>query len=88
MLNDAGGGAAARISLVDWSSATDRVLIQIPAGFQELKAIDLEMARDWRNHTRELFETAFSLGYVVVDLLHEDSRSYYVLRKEWYPDED
>lgn len=88
VLNDTGGGIAPHISPIDWSSATDPVLIQIPARFQELKAADLEMARDWRFLTRELFETAFALGYGVMDFLHEVSRSYYVLGKEWHPDED
>jgi len=73
---------------VVWPEESEQVMIQIPAHFQALKAADLETARDWRFHTRELFETAFGLGYTVVDLLHEDGRSCYVLRKDWGPNED
>jgi predicted GNAT superfamily acetyltransferase len=88
VLNDAAGGFRLPADPVDWSSAGRCVMIQIPARFQELKAGNLELARAWRHQTRGLFEEAFALGYVVVDLLHEDGRSFYVLRKDWHPDED
>ena len=71
----------------------DRVLIEIPAHFQAIKSTDVGLARAWRLHTRELFETAFTAGYVVVDLvvvggshLHfEERRSYYLLKTDWTP---
>ena len=66
----------------------DQVLIQIPAHFQALKAADMELARAWRAHTRNLFESAFAGGYTVVDLLFEAGQSYYLLQKDWTPDED
>ena len=71
----------------------DRVLIEIPAHFQAVKSTDVGLARAWRLHTRELFETAFAAGYVVVDLvvvggshvLFEEGQSYYLLKKDWTP---
>jgi predicted GNAT superfamily acetyltransferase len=66
----------------------DRVLIQIPAHFQALKAADMELTRAWRAHTRNLFESAFAAGYTVVDLLFEAGQSYYLLQKDWTPNED
>jgi predicted GNAT superfamily acetyltransferase len=63
----------------------DRLLIQIPARFQAVKAADLELARAWREHTRVLFEAAFAAGYTVVDLLFEDGQSCYLLKKDWTP---
>ncbi len=58
-------------------------LLEIPADFQAIKARDLELARAWRHHTRELFEAAFSNGYLVTDFFHEPidgrQRSFYAL---------
>jgi len=66
----------------------DRLLIQIPAHFQAIKAADFELARAWRAHTRALFEAAFAAGHTVVDLLFEKTKgkggqSCYLLRKDW-----
>jgi len=63
--------------------AGDRLLIQIPANFQAIKAADMELARAWRLHTRALFEAAFAQSYTVVDLLFEEGQSCYLLQKEW-----
>jgi predicted GNAT superfamily acetyltransferase len=59
-----------------------RILIQIPSDFQTLKATDRDLALEWRLGTRALFEAAFAKGYVVIDLLVEDGRSYYLLEVE------
>jgi predicted GNAT superfamily acetyltransferase len=63
----------------------DRLLIQIPAHFQAIKASDMGLARAWRLHTRVLFEDAFAGGYVVTDLLFEKGQSCYLLEKDWMP---
>lgn len=57
----------------------DRLLVEIPARFQEIKAADRELARQWRMGTRAAFEAAFARGYTVVDLLFENGRSFYLL---------
>jgi predicted GNAT superfamily acetyltransferase len=61
------------------------LLIQIPADFQDVKASDMTLAREWRLRTRTLFETAFKKGYVVTDLLFEDGESFYLLQRDWSP---
>jgi predicted GNAT superfamily acetyltransferase len=61
--------------------AGDRLLIQIPADFQTMKTTNMALARAWRAHTRALFEAAFGAGYGVIDLLHEQGRSCYLLSK-------
>jgi predicted GNAT superfamily acetyltransferase len=66
----------------------DRLLVQIPAHFQALKAADMGLARAWRLHTRDLFEAAFAAGYTVVDLLFEGGQSCYLLERIGFPDED
>ena len=60
----------------------DRVLVEIPARFQAIKAADLSLARTWRLHTRSLLEAAFAEGYTVVDHLFEAGRSCYLLERE------
>ena len=59
------------------------LLAEIPVDFMALKASDFELARDWRVFTRELFETCFSVGYLVTDCIFDRSagqpRSFYVL---------
>ena len=62
--------------------AGPRLLIEIPADFQALKARDAGLSRAWRQHTRELFEAAFAAGYVADDLLVEGGRSYYLLEEK------
>lgn len=62
----------------------DQILIEIPAHFQALKKLDLGLAREWRVHSREAFETYFAAGYSVCDvILCEDDdvrRAYYLLQ--------
>ena len=60
----------------------DRLLVQIPAHFQALKAADFGLACAWREHTRALFEAAFAAGYTAVDLILERGESYYLLERE------
>jgi predicted GNAT superfamily acetyltransferase len=58
------------------------LLVEIPADFQGLKASDLNLALEWRLHSRSLFQALFSSGYLVTDFVVErnnPSRSYYVL---------
>jgi predicted GNAT superfamily acetyltransferase len=39
----------------------------------------MPLAIQWRLRTRQLFEDAFSQGYIVTDLLRHDDRCYYLL---------
>ena len=63
----------------------DRLLVQIPAHSQAIKAADLGLALAWREHTRALFEAVFAAGYTVVDLLFDNERACYLLEKDWTP---
>ena len=60
-------------------------LIAIPNNFQAVKKADLELAKTWRLHTRDLFEAAFAAGFVVTDVLREADQSYHLLEKNWHP---
>lgn len=58
-------------------------LVEIPADFQQLKANDLSLARDWKLQVRAIFESAFAAGYLVTDFLKKTiegrQRTFYVL---------
>jgi predicted GNAT superfamily acetyltransferase len=55
------------------------LLIEIPPNFPALKATDMPLAQEWRFYTREVFEAAFSKGYLVTDFIHDNERSFYLL---------
>jgi predicted GNAT superfamily acetyltransferase len=59
----------------------ERLLIQIPSDFQSLKAVDRNLALEWRLRTRALFEEAFAKGYTATDLLLDGGQSYYLLER-------
>ncbi|MCB8980395.1 MAG: hypothetical protein H6657_23540 [Ardenticatenaceae bacterium] len=60
------------------------LLVEIPADIQALKAADLALARQWRQHTRQLFEHYFAANFAVTDFVFQPgedgrSRSFYLL---------
>lgn len=48
-----------------------RVIIETPANYQQVKMHSLDMAIDWRVKTRELFTTYFDKGYVATEFASE-----------------
>lgn len=62
------------------------LLVEIPGDFNAIRDTDLDLARDWRLHIREVCEAAFAAGYVVGRLVSERTdrgfRNYYVLLQE------
>lgn len=66
------------------SRPSNLMLVEIPAGIQAIKRADMDLARRWRMHTRDIFEKMFESGFIVTDFVpHEDEqghpRSYYLL---------
>ena len=59
------------------------MLVQIPRDFHALKRSDIALARAWREHTREMFRSAFARGYCVTDFLCDAERSVYLLQQRW-----
>lgn len=45
----------------------EAVIVPVPMYFQEMKKSNMELAKDWRLKTRQLFQTLFAEDYVVVD---------------------
>lgn len=52
----------------------DRVMIRVPARFSEMQANEPDLARAWRQQTRELFTNCFAQGYRAVDFF-KDARA-------------
>lgn len=50
---------------LDLEMEEDTLLVQIPPDLNAIKRIDLNIARGWRESTRDIFETYFKRGYVV-----------------------
>jgi predicted GNAT superfamily acetyltransferase len=58
------------------------LLLEIPADFYTLRTEDPGLAREWRRHSRALFERLLLLGYLVTDFIYlpgATPRSFYVL---------
>lgn len=65
-------------------SDNNLVLAEIPADIQALKVADPALARQWRQHTRQLFEHYFAANFAVTDFVFQfgengRSRSFYLL---------
>lgn len=60
------------------------ILVEIPADYQSIKAGSPDLAIEWRQATRQIFESYFAAGYQVVDFVSAggggERRSYYVLK--------
>lgn len=93
-------GGAVRLNPVSWNQAglplppdevgvpaNNLLLLEIPADFQAVKQADMGLARQWRQHTRMLFETLFQQNYLVTDFVFDKgedgrARSFYLLASE------
>ena len=60
-----------------------RLLVEIPANTDQMRAQSLDLARRWRMETRKIFQSYFATGYSVVDLVTPSpangGRCFYVL---------
>ncbi|MEI3605005.1 GNAT family N-acetyltransferase [Pseudogracilibacillus sp. SE30717A] len=66
----------------EWNSA-EVLFVAIPKNFQELKQMNLELAKKWRMETRFVFQELFEEGFQATDLLLDNDRSlsYYVFTR-------
>lgn len=58
------------------------VLVEIPPDFFRLRDADIDLAWRWRQHTREVFQELFRMGYIVTDFIYlpkPSPRSFYAL---------
>ena len=65
--------------------AAKLVMVEIPTDFQGLRQSNLDLAVEWREHSRQIFEDLIEYGFLVTDFLfqsgdgNEPPRAYYVL---------
>lgn len=71
--------------VVDAAFDGERLLTAVPRNFQTLKYADTQLGLAWRLHTREIFERAFTQGFVVIDLLVAPTTCYYLLERNFNP---
>ena len=65
-------------------SDNNLLLAEIHSDIQAIKAVDMALARHWRQHTRQLFEHYFAANFAVTDFVFQPaangrSRSFYLL---------
>lgn len=67
----------------EFRTGSNLLMVEIPPDFQALKAADLSLALQWREHSRTVFETLFQAGYLVTDFIYlrgeRAPRAYYLL---------
>lgn len=57
------------------------ILVEIPAKLDRMRSSDIDLARDWRLRTRDIFERMFAAGYVITGLVHEGGRSFQLFER-------
>jgi predicted GNAT superfamily acetyltransferase len=62
--------------------AAERLLIQIPADIEALKAADMPKARAWRYQVRALAQAAFAAGLAVTDYALDGAVGLYLLEAQ------
>ncbi|MBI5303082.1 MAG: hypothetical protein HY868_13185 [Chloroflexi bacterium] len=61
----------------------ETLLVEIPADLAAVKAFALDLAREWRTHTRQVLQDAFAGDWVATDFVtsREGARAAYVLTR-------
>lgn len=74
----------------DLKLTNKRLLVEIPSDINQIKEKNMDAAQEWRDITRQIFETYFSAGYSVYNVTSEikdkERRTYYLLRKDIHED--
>lgn len=67
----------------DYHEKSSEWFVAVPSNFQEIKQKDIQLAKKWREDTRNVFQTLFSDGYHAEDIIrdHANQLSYYVFTK-------
>lgn len=65
---------------------TSLALLEIPAAFNKLASTDVDLARRWRRHVREMFRWLYPIGYLATDFVYQEfegrKRAFYVLSRD------
>jgi predicted GNAT superfamily acetyltransferase len=63
-------------------AGNEHFLLPVPAFYQKIKELDLNLAKTWRQTSREVFQLCIEQGFAVVDFIKEKNLSeihYYVV---------
>ncbi|MEH6943915.1 GNAT family N-acetyltransferase [Bacillus sp. JJ722] len=62
----------------------DTLSVTVPTEFQTIKIEDFSLAKEWRIRTREVFQSLFSNGFIIVDIFREQGKNVqqYILIKQ------
>ena len=67
---------------------SQQLLVEVPSNINALKEKNMPLAQEWREETREIFETYFGEGYTACNVLSEtkdeERRTFYVLRRNYH----
>ena len=68
-------------SVCDGITSRSVILVEIPAKLALMREEDIDLARDWRVRTRDIFERMFDSGYIITGLVHEGGRSFQLFER-------
>ncbi len=68
-------------SVCDGITTSSVILVEIPAKLDRMRKEDIDLARDWRVRTRDIFERMFNSGYIITGLVHEGRRSFQLFER-------
>ena len=68
-------------SVCEGITSSSVILVEIPAKLDRLRKEDIDLARDWRVRTRDIFERMFASGYIITGLVHEGGRSFHLFER-------
>lgn len=80
-----GEGVARQIISADLGLDADKIVLEIPPDVHQVKAMDMDLAREWRMQVRQAFENYLAAGYIAVDFLsildQGERRTAYLLQR-------
>jgi predicted GNAT superfamily acetyltransferase len=69
------------IERIDLNAREEFLFLEIPVSIQKILEYSKEAALEWRFKTREAFLFFLENGYCVYSFLHQDNRSFYILKR-------
>ena len=58
------------------------IRLEIPMEFQPIESLDMQLARHWRDHVRQGFNSLLGAGYIATDFMRVENRVFYVFTRD------
>jgi len=66
--------------LIDFKlNSFNKIAVEIPYNFQELKIENIELAKQWRLKTRQIFDYYLNIDKTVINFISIDKRNFYLM---------